>query len=578
MKLIGLLFFLLMPNLVQITFANEVKKDSTMILLMAEDAFKWSGSDHAKARQLCDSIKQLSNKYNYPVGIAIALDIEGNLLRKEGNYNKAIKLHLHALRMFEETNSKNSHYISCLVNTGTDYFYLQNLQGALHYYMKALPFIQQSDYRRLAAVYNNIGSVYNALGEYNKAIAIYKKAIPTALADTTHHAPATLFSSLGIALAQTGDRNQSITYLLKALTYQKKAGLLHHYASTCNTLSGIYIDLKKYTDARLLLNEGYHAALKVNARSVIANFYRNMGLLCKNTKKPDEAYEWQNRYINLNDSLINEAHISELAESEAKYKIDLKNQEIALMKAENNLKTGALKESRLWSYALGTSLVAAFILALLFYNYYQLKKKANQLLLLENQQLNAENTIAQYQLLRSQVDPHFLFNSLNTLQTLVRTDRDKANEFINAFSRLYRAVLEQNHHTVIPLSEDLKLAYDYFYLQKIRFGEGITLTQQLSPHTLSLLIPPFCVQILLENAIKHNMADVEMPLRIHVSADEHFLYVRNNFQPRKEYVPATGTGLKNITNRIQLLCDELPTFEIVNNEYLAKIPLIPAVL
>lgn len=196
-------------------------RDTAMILNMAERAFDIAGANHELCRLICDSIIQKSKTIHYPSGVAIAFNIRANLLRTEGRYNDAIDLHLDALRIFDSVGDHSINYISCLVNTGTDYFFLQNMDKALYYYNKALPAISKTDYRRITAVSNNIGMIYHAKGKYDKAIGIFMNALPSAMADSSHHAQATLLSSLGISLAAKGKKAESIHYLKQALVHQK---------------------------------------------------------------------------------------------------------------------------------------------------------------------------------------------------------------------------------------------------------------------------------------------------------------------------------------------------------------------
>ncbi len=551
-------------------------RDTAIILKMAERAFDIAGSNHEQCRLICDSIIEKSKTTGYPSGVAIAFNIKGNLLRTEGQYNDAIDLHLDALRIFDSVGDHSISYISCLVNTGTDYFFLKNEDKALFYYNKALPAISKTDYRRITAVSNNIGMIYHAKGEYDKAIGIFTKALPSAMADSSHHAQATLLSSLGISLAAKGNKAESIDYLKQALVHQKTAGVLNHYAATCNTLAGMYIDAQQYQQAEQLLQEGYRTAIKVNAKSVVANYYRNMGLLCSKTNRLKEAYEWQSRYIYLNDSLINDAHIKQLAESENRYLLDLKNQELVLARLDNELKKSEIGKGRLWRFVLGGSLLGALFLVVLLYINFQLKKKANNILLLENEALQSANTFAKYETLKNQVNPHFLFNCLNTLNSLIDSDRTKAQEFIAVFSRVYRNILEQNHHHVIQVSEEMKLTGDYIYLQKIRFGNCLVINKNISVAALQMYIPPFSLQMLIENAIKHNMIDEDKPLTISILSEGEYLIVSNNLQPRGEKIQSTGMGLKNITDRYRFISNELPDFDLQNNLYVARIPLLKA--
>lgn len=554
---------------------KEMPQDSNKVKAMRDLAFGLVLSDMQAGKALTHEITALSKQIHYGPGLAMAMDLNANMMRTEGLYNEAVDLHLKALHLYDSLHYQKG-YISTLVNIGNDYFYLNNKKKALGFYLQALSKLEASDYKRYVSIANNIGNIYTSQGKFKEAIALYLKTLPAAHKDSSYVNQSVLYSSIGIAYAELRINDKAIEYLKLAIEYQKKSNNKLSCASTATTLASVLIGVGNYKEARHYLDTGYQLALQIGARSVVSNYYRNMGQLCFDTHKPAEAYEWQNRFIALNDSLINQSHVAQLAETETKFNVERKNKELALLQTANELKQSELSKAILQKTIFIILFGAMFLLAFLLYRNTQLKKKANQTLSNQNAGLQNENIMAQYEILRSQISPHFLFNSLNALSSLIQTDVKKAAEFITVFSKFYRNILAQKGDSLIPLREELNLVDDYMYLQKIRFGNNLLLHKNINDESLHMFIPPFCLQMLIENALKHNTIEEEHPLQINIYTQQHYLIIENNLQIRTQKTNSMGVGIKNIMARFSILHNEAPRFETRDNKYIVYIPLIQA--
>jgi len=194
--------------------------------------------------------------------------------------------------------------------------------------------------------------------------------------------------------------------------------------------------------------------------------------------------------------------------------------------------------------------------------------------MIEVETLKREKAESQYAALKNQVNPHFLFNSLNSLSSLINISPEKAIEFIDKFSKIYRYVLEVNEKIVVELREELDFLQSYYFLQKIRFGNNLEISTDIEASKLMNLIPPLSLQILIENAIKHNEISSEHPLKIKVCTENNFLIISNNLQLKKKLDSSTGIGLKNLMQHYDHLTDAKPEFFATQNEYISKIPLL----
>jgi len=176
--------------------------------------------------------------------------------------------------------------------------------------------------------------------------------------------------------------------------------------------------------------------------------------------------------------------------------------------------------------------------------------------------------------LKSQLNPHFLFNSLNVLSSLIKKDSDKAQNFVDEFSSVYRYTLDVIEKPVVELKEELDFAKSYLFLQKIRFDNAVDLEIKVDASKLNYFVPPLAVQTLLENAFKHNRASVDNPLNIRIYDEDNLLVIVNNLQPKIKGPDSKGVGLNNLNKRYELLGEEHPHFSVTEKEYVAKIPLI----
>jgi sensor histidine kinase YesM len=195
------------------------------------------------------------------------------------------------------------------------------------------------------------------------------------------------------------------------------------------------------------------------------------------------------------------------------------------------------------------------------------------------ERLEKETAVARLDSLRRQVDPHFLFNSLNALTSLVEeNDPPRAVRFIRQLSQVYRYVLDSESQELVPLAQEVAFAESYLYLQKTRLGDALAVEMNLPPAALqSFFVPPLALQLLLENVVKHNAAFQAQPLHVAVTLDAaaQTLTVRNTRRPRR-LAPgeSSGTGLKNLAARYAFLTDKPLAIGEEAGEFVVTLPLL----
>jgi len=211
--------------------------------------------------------------------------------------------------------------------------------------------------------------------------------------------------------------------------------------------------------------------------------------------------------------------------------------------------------------------LAAALEALLWY-------RRGQEAQLEAERLARENLQMRFETLKQQLNPHFLFNSLNTLSSLIGRDDERAQDFVDEFSAVYRYTLEVIDRPLVSLEEELRFARDYLALQRTRFGDGVRVDTRVDGALLQRMIPPLAVQTLLENALKHNAATAEEPLHIMIAAEDGALVVRNRLQARRTLERRSGVGLENLRKRYALVSDREPRITVTGEEFIVSLPLV----
>ena len=222
------------------------------------------------------------------------------------------------------------------------------------------------------------------------------------------------------------------------------------------------------------------------------------------------------------------------------------------------------------------NLVMAAFLSLFIYYFIERQSSRKRLgeELLKTEKLQKENLKSELQGIKNQIDPHFLFNSLNVLRSLVFKDPTKAYEFINRLSLVYRVILESSRRTVISVEEEMKLLTSYVFLMQTRFSTALIFKFEIPADELKSGIMPTALQVLVENAIKHNSFSSEEPLIIEVFVEKEHIVVRNQIQRKIDPIESLGFGLENTINRYKAATDKEVIVKESLEEFEVKLPLL----
>jgi two-component system, LytTR family, sensor kinase len=192
----------------------------------------------------------------------------------------------------------------------------------------------------------------------------------------------------------------------------------------------------------------------------------------------------------------------------------------------------------------------------------------------EAEKLKNEFLQAQLNALKIQLDPHFLFNNFSTLQSLIELNPSLASEFLGKLSTVYRYLTQHREENLVTVQKEMDFVNAYLFLYKIRFGDNFRVEVAIPITIENKLIPPVTLQILIENAVKHNVISSEFPLQIEIQAHEDNILVINNLQPKKPDIASLKSGLSNIISRYELIGNKKPEIIKTETHFTVKIPLL----
>jgi sensor histidine kinase YesM len=225
------------------------------------------------------------------------------------------------------------------------------------------------------------------------------------------------------------------------------------------------------------------------------------------------------------------------------------------------------------------AIIVTFFVTLAFHAFYFYKAYTENKV--KEQKVIAGTASAQFESLKNQIDPHFLFNSLNVLSSLIEENPDNAQRFTTSLSKIYRYVLEQKDKELVPVEEELAFAKTYMNLLKMRFENSITYELPTDEDWIASFLSmaeakvvPLSLQLLLENTIKHNVVSETKPLHIKIYFENSYLIVENNLQKKEILQERKGVGLQNIVNRYALISERKVLVEETQTEFKVKIPIL----
>lgn len=519
--------------------------------------------------------------------VAALVNIKGLAAKTKGRYDRAIRCFTQSYYLSEMFNDAKGKVVA-LNNMATVFMEQGDYPMAEAYLQRGIRQLDSNDLENRKNLYLNLGVTYDYMGNASLALKTYEIALPLLLGANDFHALAIVYHNMAVIYGYRSDFAMSRKLDLTALHYQRMTGSDDLMALIGISLGSLYLDRGWLDSAEIYLQMGGDAAYRIGRGMYQEAYLINMTNLYRERNEPAKALVKMEELLVLKDSLNHLQYVRAMAEEDARFKNSITSRDLELTRMQKSVSDERARQA--WILLIGTAVLAltCLILAILIYRNFLLKRKANRLLLVEKQliektndflseqnaRLENEHIVSRYEVLRGQLSPHFLFNSLNALASLIRTDPDKALQFSNAFSSVFRNILDAKDYPLHSLRREFENVEAYIFLQQVRFGDNLRIDIRIRAEDMQSMIPPLCLQMLVENAIKHNTISQQKPLRVEIFSDGSYLVVRNNLQLRTHIEESAGVGLANIRSRYQLLVDKEPEFTVDGNFYTARLPLI----
>lgn len=515
--------------------------------------------NYSQALQL---YREIGNKN----GIAVCYGNMGVVYDYLGNYSEAIKNHYEALKILEEVGDKAS-VASTYNNIAVIYYAQNNLQDALQNNLEALKIRKEiGDKQGLATSYVNIGAIYYSQKNYSEALKNFESNLELTREHGNKHGMALAYSNIGTIRSDQGDLNAAYENHFKSVSLQEEIGdtanLVYSYASLGHTL----LLQRHIAEAEKYLNKSLLLSRETGSKDALKDAYNELAMLEETRGNYKGALNHYRNYSALKDSLFNEENTSQIAHMKTQYETEKKDNEIALLNKDKTIQEATIQKQKVITYAIIAGVILISLLSYFLIRSYNQRKK----LIYEKQITDAE-----MKALRSQVSPHFLFNSLNSLIALIREDEERSVEFAEQLSRIYRYVLQSSGRRLTTLGEEIDFIRAYFFLLKTRFGDNLKEEITVSEMQMDKRLPPLTLQLLAENAVKHNKVTDVDPLYINIFTNDHGrLVIKNNLQKKLQLVPSNKIGLSNIRKSYELLGYPGMNVEETPTAFIVTLPLI----
>ena len=535
----------------------------------------------------------------------------------KGEPDSAVTYYLQGLPYRERTNDQKG-IAATYGNLGLIYQDQGQYVRAMDYYRRSLEINERiGDISNLTSNYSNLAVLYQLMEDSAKVVEYSNKTLALYDPVKDRKSIGVTYNNLGVFYKQIGDFDKALEYQERSLLIRKEMNDRYGMAINHVNLATIYMRQGKYDVARAHTLESIDMFTALKDSASLANCYTTLGDIANYTGEHTDAVRWckpalasfeagkkvpeqmaackclylaykglgdspnallfHERLVMLEDSLDkddarlaiermtfrNRLQADSLAREEEKTRLELEH--VQELGRRNRLTTIILVGSMIML------LLALFFLGGMLYfqrNAERLKERTREL---EKQQL-----ISEVSLLRTQVNPHFLFNSLSILSSLVRVDAGLSEKFIDQLARSYRYILEQSEQPLVTLRTELGFIESYAFLLRIRFENKFDLDIRIPDEMLDKYkIAPLTLQLLIENAVKHNRMSVQEPLIVNVGINAAGqLEVSTNLQPRTTSSPSTGIGLKNIQNRYHLLTHQPVQAGESDGAFVVKRPLL----
>lgn len=519
---------------------NFVVKSKPTTYKVIDSLFAGFRRDSLKMKDLHYKAKSIQ----YIAAEVYALNSLGIIYRDISNYEKALETHQKAYQLAELVNNIELE-VNSLNMIGVVYRRMDAIKPALDFHKKALDIANkvekpsQTLKASIAVSQNSMGNIYLTLKQYDLAIKEFEKSLIIEKQLNNRLGLAINYQNLGYADEAKGELELALKNYKRSLDYNNQIDSEVGRVICYNSIGQVYIKQKKYTDAKIIIEEGLKKAIKLNDQFYIASAYINLGwtqmemnslkeaeqnlkkglttaenynlksAIVEASIKLSELYNKTGDYkaamtyyknaIELEKTIFNERNMQYVSDIIIKYENEAKNKEIQALSSENEIVKSKLERNQkiFWFTLLGLLIIAGLVLA---FNRNQQLKQEKQILTLEQD------------MLRSQMNPHFIFNSLNSIKLyIINNEKENAVYYLNKFSKLIRKILIASTEKEMTLEDELDTMKLYMNIENIRFSNEIDFQVEVDPsiNTSNIRVPSLILQPFLENALWHGLSSKE---------------------------------------------------------------------
>jgi tetratricopeptide (TPR) repeat protein len=549
------------------------QNDTLRVKTLLDLAYWYNTFDIDQSLNYIGEAEKIVQQINAPFYTGRVHFTYGNSYLKNAHYQQALFHFLQALHIYEQL-KKMDNVARSLYNIGVIYVNLNKLDKAEKYFTQALEIkLKNNLLDEIGIAYTGVGYIAEVKKDYPKALYYYNKTLTNGIENKNNLIIQLAYTDIGNTHLHLNNLELAKKNLSIGLKMSLASKNLEQICINCLALGELYDKENNPGQAEYYYGQALFYAKKAGLRSKEKDAYKGLSELYFKLGQNDKAYLNRLQYEALNDSALNQETYKQVNDLQESYEIEKRNAQINLLNKEKELADANASKDELFRNILITVCVLVLIIAIILLRNVRLKQHLNKTLKSENKQLEEENIQAKYEVLKSRVNPHFLFNSLATLTSIIDSDKQKAIEFIEHFSELYRQVLESGEANVVPLTQEIKISLNYIYLQQVRFGDKLNITFAITDEK-NYAIPSFVIQMMIENAIKHNIISSAKNLRVTITQYDNMLVIENNLQTKIKNVPSTKIGQQNIIGRYKRYTDVIPVFEQTATHYRVTLPLL----
>jgi tetratricopeptide (TPR) repeat protein len=503
-------------------------------------------------------LKKLGNKR----GIAHMLNNIGVIYKNKGDYKKALDYYWQNKKIAEEIGDPESMVIA-LNNFGILYYEWGKYELALENYENAVKILEEkNDKVQLSVLLNNIGELYSKLNQDEKALAYYDRVLKISQEINNKKGIINTYSNSAVVQMKMGNFNLASDNLQKALSISEELGNKVQIAEILVKLALVNIKLANFPKAKINLDKSLDLSSQLSNLFILKDANQAYYDYYEAINNKGKALEYYKKYIQIKDSLFNVDSRKEIEELRTKYETEVKEQEISNLLKEKEINKLEIEKQKLLKYYLIFAILFIMVVSLLMFNRFKLKKK-NEKNEIEKSKLEIEQ-----RLLRSQMNPHFIFNSMNSINSFI-TDNDasSAQLFLSKFSRLIRYILENSREPFIPFQDEMNTLELYLELEQLRFENkfSFSIVNDFEENPEDILIPPMFIQPFIENAIIHGIQNKKgkghISIELKIENNQMLCIIKDDGIGRekaasfknKKAISHDSLGIKVINERLEIL-------------------------